>query len=189
MATLLLPLGALKHARRNVRRWMRPQRRRPELGLGWLGAKAILRYQPLGSIGIMVPWNFPLAIGLSPLAEALAAGNRAMLKLSEFTPATAQLVIELLAARFDESEVAAFVGDADVGAAFAAMPVRSSRVHRQPARGEARDARRRRQSHTGNTRARRQVADDRRPRRGSRARRGAHLGRQGHQRGPGVHRA
>ncbi len=122
LSDLLLPLGALKHARRNVRRWMRPQRRRPELGLGWVGAKAILRYQPLGSIGIMVPWNFPVAIGLSPLAEALAAGNRAMLKLSEFTPATARLLIELLAARFDDSEVAAFVGDAEVGAAFAAMP-------------------------------------------------------------------
>jgi coniferyl-aldehyde dehydrogenase len=122
LSDLLLPLGALKHARRNVRRWMRPQRRRPELGLGWLGAKAILRYQPLGSIGIMVPWNFPVAIGLAPLAEALAAGNRAMLKLSEFTPATAALLIELLAARFDETEVSAFVGDAEVGAAFAAMP-------------------------------------------------------------------
>ncbi|MCC6197931.1 MAG: coniferyl aldehyde dehydrogenase [Burkholderiales bacterium] len=122
LSDLLLPLGALKHARRHVRRWMRPQRRRPELGLGWLGAKAIVRYQPLGSIGIMVPWNFPVAIGLSPLAEALAAGNRAMLKLSEFTPATARLLIELLAARFDESEVAAFVGDAEVGAAFAALP-------------------------------------------------------------------
>ncbi|HTP99550.1 MAG TPA: aldehyde dehydrogenase family protein, partial [Casimicrobiaceae bacterium] len=122
LSDLLLPLGTLKHARGNVRRWMRPQRRTPELGLGWLGAKTIVRYQPLGSIGIMVPWNFPVAIGLSPLAEALAAGNRAMLKLSEFTPATAHLLIELVAQRFDESEVAAFMGDADVGSAFAAMP-------------------------------------------------------------------
>jgi coniferyl-aldehyde dehydrogenase len=122
LSDVLLPLGSLKHARRNVRRWMRPQRRRPEIGLGWFGAKAIVRYQPLGSVGIIVPWNFPVAIALSPLAEVLAAGNRAMLKLSELTPVTAQLLIELLAARFDPTEVAAFVGDAEVGAAFAAMP-------------------------------------------------------------------
>lgn len=122
LSDVLLPLGALKHARRNLRRWMRPQRRRAELGLGWLGAKAIVRYQPLGSVGIIVPWNFPVAIGLSPLAEVLAAGNRAMLKFSEYTPVTAQLLIELLAARFDPTEVAAFVGDTEVGAAFAGMP-------------------------------------------------------------------
>ncbi len=123
LADVLLPLSALKHARRNVRRWMKPQRRRPELGLGFLGAKAVVRYQPLGTIGIIVPWNFPVAIGLSPLAEVFAAGNRAMLKLSELAPATAALLIECIAARFDPAELAAFVGDADVGAAFAGLPL------------------------------------------------------------------
>lgn len=123
LSDILLPLAALKHARRHVRQWMTPQRRKPELGLGWAGARAILRYQPLGTIGVMVPWNFPVAIGLSPLAEVFAAGNRAMLKFSEFTPATAELLIELLSSRFDESELAAFVGDAEVGAAFAGLPL------------------------------------------------------------------
>jgi coniferyl-aldehyde dehydrogenase len=123
LSDILLPLAALKHARANVCRWMKPQRRTPELGLGLVGARAILRYQPLGTIGVIVPWNFPVAIALSPLAEVFAAGNRAMLKLSEFTPATAALLIDLLGARFDAAELAAFVGDAAVGAAFARLPL------------------------------------------------------------------
>jgi coniferyl-aldehyde dehydrogenase len=122
LADVFLPLAALKHARRSVRRWMAPQRRRPELGLGLLGAKALVRYQPLGTIGIIVPWNFPVAIGLSPLAEVFAAGNRAMLKLSEFAPATAALLIACIGERFDPAELAAFVGDAEIGAAFAGLP-------------------------------------------------------------------
>lgn len=122
MSDVLLPLGALKHARRHVRRWMRPQRRRPELGLGWVGARIRVEFQPLGTIGVMVPWNFPVAIGISPLAEVLAAGNRAMLKLSEFAPQTAALLIELLRERFDRTEVAAFVGAERVSAAFAGLP-------------------------------------------------------------------
>lgn len=123
MSDVLLPLGSLKYARAHVKQWMKPQRRKPEFGLGLLGAKTQIRYQPLGSIGVMVPWNFPIAIALSPLAEVFAAGNRAMLKLSEFTPVTADLLIELLAAHFDDSEVAAFTGDAEVGAAFSALPL------------------------------------------------------------------
>ncbi len=123
MSDILLPLAALKHARKHVRAWVRPQRRRPELGLGFFGARAHVQYQPLGTIGIMVPWNFPVAIGISPLAEVFAAGNRAMLKLSEFTPQTAALLIELLNERYDLSEVAAFVGDERVGAAFASLPL------------------------------------------------------------------
>jgi len=123
MSDVLLPVAGLKYARKHVRRWMKPERRRPEMGAGWLGAKAEIHFQPLGSIGIMTPWNFPLAISLAPLAEAFAAGNRAMITLSEFTPATATLLIDLLARHFDDTEVAAFVGGADVGAAFSALPL------------------------------------------------------------------
>ena len=143
LSDILLPLSALKHARSHVRRWMRPQRRTPELGLGLVGAKAILRHQPLGTIGVIVPWNFPVAIALSPLAEIFAAGNRAMLKLSEFTPATAVLLVELVHARFDPAELAAFAGDAEVGAAFASLPLDhivftgSPRVARQVMRAAA----------------------------------------------------
>ena len=121
LSDVLLSLASLRHARRHVRRWMRPRRHRAEFGLGWLGARAMVRYQPLGSVGIIVPWNFPVGIALAPLAEVLAAGNRAMIKLSEFTPVTARLLIDLIAERFADIEIAAFVGDARVGAAFAGL--------------------------------------------------------------------
>ncbi|MDF9907200.1 UNVERIFIED_ORG: acyl-CoA reductase-like NAD-dependent aldehyde dehydrogenase [Pseudomonas reinekei] len=123
MSDVLLSVAGFKYVRKHLRNWMKPQRRSPEMGAGRLGAKAEIYFQPLGSIGIMAPWNFPVAIALGPLAEALAAGNRAMIMLSEFTPATAALLIELLAGVFDETEVAAFVGGAKVGAAFSGLPL------------------------------------------------------------------
>lgn len=123
MADVLLPIRGLKYAREHVRRWMRPERRKAELRGGWLGAKAEIHYQPLGTIGIISPWNFPIAIALGPLAEALAAGNRAIILFSDQSPATAALLIELLAEQFDDSEVAAFIGGAELGAAFSAMPL------------------------------------------------------------------
>lgn len=123
MSDVLLPVGGLKYARKHLRQWMKPERRRPELGAGLLGAKAQIHFQPLGSIGIMTPWNFPVAIALAPLAEAFAAGNRAMITLSELTPVTAALLIELLAEKFDDTELAAFVGGAEVGAAFSSLPL------------------------------------------------------------------
>lgn len=123
MSDVLLPVGGLKYARKHLRRWMKPERRRPELGAGLLGAKAEIHFQPLGTIGIMAPWNVPVAIALAPLAEAFAAGNRAMITLSEFTPVTAALLIQLLEAKFDDTEVAAFVGSAEVGAAFSSLPL------------------------------------------------------------------
>jgi coniferyl-aldehyde dehydrogenase len=122
MADVLLPLRGLQYARRNLRRWMRPEQRRAEFNLELLGARAEIRYQPLGSIGIMTPWNFPVAIALAPLAEAFAAGNRAMISLSDLTPATASLLIELITAKFDDTELAAFIGGAEAGAAFSGMP-------------------------------------------------------------------
>lgn len=123
LADVLLPIRGLKYAREHVRRWMRPERRKAELGGGWLGAKAEIHYQPLGTIGIISPWNFPIAIALGPLAEALAAGNRAIILFSDQSPATAALLIELLAEQFDDSEVAGFIGGAELGAAFSAMPL------------------------------------------------------------------
>ncbi|WP_166365755.1 coniferyl aldehyde dehydrogenase [Pseudomonas akapageensis] len=123
MSDVLLPVAGLNYARKHLRRWMKPERRRPEMGAGWLGARAEIHFQPLGSIGIMAPWNFPVAIALGPLAEVFAAGNRAMILLSEFTPATSALLIELLRAAFDETEVAAYVGGAKIGAAFSSLPL------------------------------------------------------------------
>ena len=78
--------------------------------------------QPLGVVGIIVPWNYPLLLAISPLAAALAAGNRVLLKMSEFTPRTGELLAELVARYFVEGDVAVVLGDAMVGADFARLP-------------------------------------------------------------------
>jgi len=111
---------AIRHARRHLRRWMRPQRR--GVALWFQPARAELRYQPLGAVGIIAPWNYPLYLAVGPLVAALAAGNRAMLKMSEFTPATARLFAELVARYFDDDEVAVVEGGAEVAQAFARLP-------------------------------------------------------------------
>lgn len=123
MSDILLPIASLKYARKNLSQWMKPERRRPEMRLGLIGAKAEIYFQPIGSVGIMTPWNFPVAIALAPLAEVFAAGNRAMISLSDLSPTTANLLIELIAAKFDDTELAAFVGGADIGGAFSALPL------------------------------------------------------------------
>ena len=79
-------------------------------------------YQPLGVVGIMSPWNFPIGLSLMPLATAIAAGNRAMIKPSEMTPATSDLLARMLAGIFPEEQVAVVTGGADVGAAFSGLP-------------------------------------------------------------------
>ena len=97
-------LGAVRLARKKVARWMKPERR--PVAANFQPARAFVRYEPLGVIGIISPWNYPLQLAVSPLVDALAAGNRAMLKPSELTPAFAALFKRLVAERFDEAEVA-----------------------------------------------------------------------------------
>src|SRR3954469_6117272 len=113
-------VSAIRHARKNVARWMRPKRRRVDPL--FQPAHAEVRHEPLGVIGIISPWNYPLQLALSPLVDAIAAGNRAMLKPSELTPAFSELLKRLIAERFDESEVAVVTGGVEVGEAFAALP-------------------------------------------------------------------
>ncbi len=79
-------------------------------------------YQPLGVVGIIVPWNYPLFLALAPLVGALAAGNRVMIKMSESTPATGRLLRELLAGIFPEDQVAVVLGGPEVGIAFSQLP-------------------------------------------------------------------
>jgi coniferyl-aldehyde dehydrogenase len=86
--------------------------------LGLLGAKAEIRYQPLGVVGILSPWNFPVNLAFWPLVQVLAAGNRAMIKPSEVTPASADVIAEIVRKAFDESEVTVVTGGPEVGAAF-----------------------------------------------------------------------
>ncbi len=113
-------LNAIRHARKNLARWIRPERRRVDPL--FQPASARVRHEPLGVIGIISPWNYPLQLALSPLVDALAAGNRAMVKPSELTPALSELLRRLVDERFDESEVAVITGGVEVGQAFASLP-------------------------------------------------------------------
>jgi coniferyl-aldehyde dehydrogenase len=110
----------IDYLRHNLKRWMRPQRR--GVPLHARPGSAHVLYQPLGVVGIVSPWNFPLGLALTPLATAIAAGNRAMLKPSELTPATAELLAATLREVFPEEQVAVVCGGPEVGAAFAALP-------------------------------------------------------------------
>ncbi len=111
---------AIAHARSHLRRWMRPQRR--GVSLWFQPGRAQVRYQPLGAVGVIVPWNYPVYLAVGPLVAALAAGNRVLVKMSEFTPATARLFGELIASHFDEDEVSVVEGGADVAQAFSQLP-------------------------------------------------------------------
>ena len=111
---------AIRHARGHLRRWMRPQRR--GVALWFQPGRAEVRYQPLGAVGIIVPWNYPVYLAVGPLVAALAAGNRALIKMSEFTPATAQLFAALVGKYFSDDEVAVVQGGADVAHAFSQLP-------------------------------------------------------------------
>lgn len=122
LTEVMAPVRSLKHALKNVERWMRPEKRRPEFPMGLMGARAYIFHQPLGVIGVVVPWNAPVALAYTPLAGIFAAGNRAMIKLSECVPAVSALTAEITRAAFDETEVAIVNGEADVAAAFTALP-------------------------------------------------------------------
>jgi len=113
-------VDGIAYARRHLRKWMRTERR----SVAWwsLPGRARLMRQPLGVAGIIVPWNYPLYLAVSPLTAALAAGNRAMLKMSEHTPRFGALFESLIAGAFRSDEVIAINGDVGVARAFAALP-------------------------------------------------------------------
>ena len=115
-------IGALKHSKKHLRQWMRADKRKPEFPFGLLGSRAEVQFVPKGTIGIISPWNFPVNLTFTPLANVFAAGNRAMIKPSEFTEHTSALMEKLIAQTFDPEECAVFTGGPDVGAAFSAMP-------------------------------------------------------------------
>ncbi len=115
-------VGAVNDALKHIERWAKREKRSPPFPLGLLGAKAWVEWRPKGVVGVIAPWNFPVYLAVSPIAGAFAAGNRAMLKPSEATPATAAVLAELVAAAFDVSELAVFPGGVEVGQQFAALP-------------------------------------------------------------------
>lgn len=119
-ADILPVLTAIRYARRHLGKWIRPVRR--NVGVMFMPARARVVYQPLGVVGIVVPWNYPIQLALSPLVSALAAGNRVLIKLSEFTPHTNEVLRALLGSVFPEEKVAVVLGEVDVAEAFVALP-------------------------------------------------------------------
>ena len=120
VADILPCVMQINYSLKRLKGWMRPARRHP--GLLLAPARVEMHYQPLGVVGIMVPWNFPVMLSLGPLIGAIAAGNRAMIKLSEFTPHTNAALRTLLEAVFDDDEVVLIEGDAGLAAAFSTLP-------------------------------------------------------------------
>ncbi|BBS87971.1 coniferyl aldehyde dehydrogenase [Aeromonas media] len=120
VADILPCVMQINYSLKRLKGWMKPARRHP--GLLLAPARVEVHYQPLGVVGIMVPWNFPVMLSLGPLIGAIAAGNRAMIKLSEFTPHTNAALRTLLEAVFDDDEVVLIEGDAGLAAAFSTLP-------------------------------------------------------------------
>ncbi len=113
-------VSSIRHALKHGRRWMRPRRR--WAGLMFLPARTELIPQPVGVVGVIVPWNYPLYLAIGPLVDALTAGNRVLVKMSEYTPRFSALFAQLIARYFPGGEVAVIEGDANVARAFAALP-------------------------------------------------------------------
>ena len=120
IAETLIVLAEIGEALTHLRRWSRPRR----AAVGWRlwPARAKVRPMPVGVVGVIAPWNYPVNLALVPLVSAIAAGNHVYLKPSEHTPRTSEWLRDLLADAFPSDRVAVALGGADVGAAFAALP-------------------------------------------------------------------
>ena len=152
-------LDGISHARRNLRSWMRAERR----SVAWwsLPGRARLMRQPLGVVGIIVPWNYPLYLAVSPLTAALAAGNRAMLKMSEHTPRFGAFFESIVARAFAADEVVAYQWRHHGCEGVRRPAVRPPAVHRLDARGPRSHEGREREPYARHARARRQVSGHR----------------------------
>jgi len=120
MLEIFVSQASLRHARRHLRRWMKPEKR--PTSLWFLPGRSRLHKQPLGVVGVIVPWNYPLYLAVGPLASALAAGNRVMLKMSELAPAFGALFASILAGRFADDLIAVINGGPDVAQSFSTLP-------------------------------------------------------------------
>ncbi len=123
MADIFATLEGAKKNRKNVAQWMKPSKRKVDFPFNILGASARVEYQPLGVVGNIGTWNFPVHTVMGPMFGMLAAGNRVMHKFSEATPATGELLEQLFIKYYNEDEVRGFNGGPEVGAAFAGLPL------------------------------------------------------------------
>ena len=112
----------IDYAMKHLKEWMKPEKRKTNKPMNFLGGKSQVRHFPKGVVGIISPWNLPFGLTVAPLTGALAAGNRALLKPSEFVPETAALFAEIIPKYFSEDEVAVVTGGADISQRFAELP-------------------------------------------------------------------
>ncbi len=110
-----------KYCLKHIDKWSKADKRKVTFPLGLLGAKAEVRYEPKGVVGILSPWNFPVQLTFNPLMQILAAGNRAMIKPSEFTEATSAMMEKLVGEYFSQDEVAVITGSPEVAQAFSSL--------------------------------------------------------------------
>jgi coniferyl-aldehyde dehydrogenase len=120
VAECFVTVQAIRYAREHLREWMEPEER--QVGWAFMPASAEVLYQPLGVVGVIAPWNYPVQLALAPLVSILAAGNRCMIKPAEFTPTTGELLKDLIAETFDPDHVAVVTGGPEVGEAFSKLP-------------------------------------------------------------------
>ena len=121
LADTMPVINNAKDVLKHIHKWVKPEKRKPNFPLGLLGSKAYVQFQPYGVVGVISPWNFPLTLSLAPLIEIFAAGNNAMMKLSEFVPATSELTEELVEKFFTEKEVVVINGGPKTSADFASL--------------------------------------------------------------------
>ena len=114
IADILPSVAGINYTLKKLKKWMKPSKRHS--GLMLLPSKVKVHYQPLGVVGVITPWNFPMFLALGPATQALAAGNRVMIKMSEFTPNANQAMKKVVACISDHVQI--IEGEAEVGAAF-----------------------------------------------------------------------
>ncbi len=120
LGDIITALGGLKNDRRHLKKWMKPKK--VKTTLQYLPGSSHIEYQPLGVVGIIAPWNYPFLLAISPAAQALAAGNRVMLKPSEFTPNISALLAKMINENFDPDYFTVITGDSQVGIEFSKQP-------------------------------------------------------------------
>lgn len=113
---------AIDYSMKHLKQWMKAESRKTNKPMNLLGGKSQVKYYPKGVVGIISPWNLPFGLTVAPLTSALAAGNRAILKPSEYVPETAALFAEVVPKYFSEDEVAVVTGGADISQKFAELP-------------------------------------------------------------------
>ncbi|VAV98852.1 Aldehyde dehydrogenase; Probable coniferyl aldehyde dehydrogenase, partial [hydrothermal vent metagenome] len=122
MTDLMSIVGHAKDHKKNLRKWMRAEKRKIDFPLNLMGASGQVEYQPKGVVGVIAPWNFPINLAFDPAVGAFGAGNRVIIKFSEFCPETGELVKKLVAEYFTPEEMAVVTGGPDTGKAFSEIP-------------------------------------------------------------------